>query len=528
MKATNRERPNGRFSALAFSFQKEREPMIPGQPSEFAESAALPVRRTLRVARLATLIAGLSMATGAAFSQVQPWNLPYIRPANYNYSALYADDLNTYIASNPYFFKDRLKNAWTYWKANFMMSSGLVNHRRLEGTSVIGTNEAVSEGQGYGMLLSVLMNDQPTFNKIFEAANSQLWDGGKKSYKWVLNGSSGAATDADLDIGLALVFADELVKAKAWQTYSGSVSYNTRAMDIIRSIKNNMTSQNYLLPGDTWGGEGINNQNPSYFATAWLKIFNKYQSEVDFTAVIDNCYAVLAKTPKYSLGQAPDWCNMSGQQASQASGKPEQGLGMLSDGIRTPYRIGLDAIWFKDARAIAYCKNTAKTLTEINNANITLLAAQMAQYKKDGTPVLETKGSFDNMTMWMTAVIGSGDPVYAKAGTKSLLFSRIIGTLNTYLGTNELRDDVFYYKQSIAMLGFAAIGGQFPNLQADTKTVVSIHLTPKAGATGNRSVSALNWGSSGWFTPGGTSGLEPFRDAMGRAVLLTPTSGSNR
>jgi endo-1,4-beta-D-glucanase Y len=141
------------------------------------------------------------------------------------------------------------------------------------------------------MLISVLMNDQPTFNKIFEAANSQLWDGGKKSYKWVLNGSSGAATDADLDIGLALVFADELVKAKAWQTYSGSVSYNARAMDVIRSIKNNMTKQNFLLPGDTWGDDGINNQNPSYFATAWLKIFNKYQSEVDFTAVIDNCYA---------------------------------------------------------------------------------------------------------------------------------------------------------------------------------------------------------------------------------------------
>jgi endo-1,4-beta-D-glucanase Y len=474
------------------------------------------------VARLASILGGLLMAAGVGHSQVQPWNLPYVRPANYDYSALYADDLNTYLKSKPYFFRDRLKTAWTYWKANFMMSTGLVNHRRLEGTTIIGTNEAVSEGQGYGMLISVLMNDQPTFNKIFEAANSQLWDGGKKSYKWVLNGSSGAATDADLDIGLALVFADELVKAKAWQTYSGSVSYNARAMDVIRSIKNNMTKQNFLLPGDTWGDDGINNQNPSYFATAWLKIFNKYQSEVDFTAVIDNCYAVLAKTPKYNLGQAPDWCNSNGQQASQAGSKPEQGLGMLSDGIRTPYRIGMDAIWFKDARAIAYCKNTSKTLTEVNNANATLLAAQMAQYKKDGTAVLETKGSFDNMTMWMTAILGSGDPVYSKAGTKSLLFTRIIGTLDTYLGTNELRDDVFYYKQSIAILGFAAIGGQFPNLLGDTKTVVGIHLAPKAGSTGNRTESALQWGASGWFTPSGATGSQSLRDAMGRTVLLTP------
>jgi endo-1,4-beta-D-glucanase Y len=497
--------------------------MIPGQTREFTPRGTTPARRTLRVARLATVLGGLFIAAGAVHSQVQPWNLPYVRPANYNYSALYSDDLNTYIsAQKPYFFRDRLKTAWTYWKANFMMSSGLVNHRRLDGTTVIGTNEAVSEGQGYGMLLSVLMNDQPTFNKIFEAANSQLWDGGKKSYKWVLNGSSGAATDADLDIGLALVFADELVKAHVWQTYSGSVTYNARAMDIIRTIKNNMTSQNYLLPGDTWGGDGVNNLNPSYFATGWLKVFDAYQKEVDFTAVIDNCYAVLAKMPRYSSGQAPDWCTSSGGQASQAGSKPEQGLGMLSDGIRTPYRIGMDAIWFKDARAIAYCKNTAKTLTEINNTNANMLAAQMAQYKKDGTAVLETKGSFDNMCMWMTAILGSGDPTYTKAGTKSILFTRIIGTLDTYLGTNELRDDVFYYKQSIAMLGFAAIGGQFPNIQADTKTAVSIRLAPKAGSTGNRAESALQWGASGWFAPADANSLQPFRDAMGRAVLLAP------
>lgn len=496
--------------------------MIPGRFRKNSQGGTTPAQRISWVARAATVFAGVTVAAGTAFSQAQPWNLPYVRPANYNYSALYADDLNTYLSTTPNFFKDRLKTAWTYWKANFMMSSGLVNHRRLEGTTVIGTNEAVSEGQGYGMLLSVLMNDQPTFNKIFEAANSQLWDGGKKSYKWVLNGSQGAATDADLDIGLALVFADELVKAKLWQTYSGSVSYNGRAMDVIRSIKNNMTSNNYLLPGDTWGGEGINNQNPSYFATAWLKIFNKYQSEVDFTAVIDNCYAVLAKTPRYSSGQAPDWCNSNGQQASQAGSKPESGLGMLSDGIRTPYRIGLDAIWFKDARAITYCKNTAKTLTEINNANALLLAAQMAQYKKDGTAVTETKGSFDNMCMWMTAIIGSGDPTYTKAGTKSLLFTRIIGTLNTYLGTNELRDDVFYYKQSIAMLGFAAIGGQFPNLQADTKTAVGIRLAPKAAASGERSGSALQFGATGWYAPSAIPGVQPVRDAMGRAILLMP------
>lgn len=497
--------------------------MIPGHAREFPLQRTASAGNPRRARKPAAALAGFLLAAGTAVAQPQHWNLPYVRPAGYDYSALYAPNLKTYLSVNPDFFKTRLQTAWTFWKANFIMSNGLVNHRRMENGTLIGTNEAVSEGQGYGMLLSVLLNDQATFNKIFEAANQNLWDSGKKSYRWSWpSGSSGAATDADLDICLALVFADELMKAKLWQTYSGSVSYNSRAMDMIRSIKNNMTSQNYLLPGDGWGGDGVNNLNPSYFATAWLKIFDNYQKEVDFSAVIDNCYAVLAKVPKYSVGQAPDWCNPSGGQASQAGSKPEQGLGMLSDGIRTPYRIGMDAIWFKDTRAIAYCKNTKGTLTEFANTNVNLFAAQMAQYSKAGVATAESKGSFDNMCMWMTAVLGSGDAAYAQAGTKSELFSRISGAsgTGTYLGSNELQDDRFYYKQSIAMLGFAALGGQFPNVQGDVKTAVAIYLAPKSGRAASVSEKLIPGGTPVWLDPNGTSGHSAYRDAMGRTAIL--------
>jgi len=489
-----------------------------------AKPTQIPRWRTWK--SVAVLAGFLSGAAGMAHSQVQPWNLPYVRPAAYNFSALYAPNLNTYLSVKPDFFKARLQTAWAYWKDNFIIkSNGLVNHRRLDNSSsgIIGTAEAVSEGQGYGMLLSVLLNDQATFNKIFEAANTNLWDSGKKSYRWTWpNGSAGAATDADLDICLALVFADELQKAHLWQTYSsGGLTYNSRAMEMMRSIKTNMTSSNYLLPGDTWGGDGVNNLNPSYFATAWFKVFDAYQKEVDFTAVIDNCYAVLAKMPRYSFGQAPDWCTSSGGQASQAGSKPEQGLGMLSDGIRTPYRIGMDAIWFKDARAIAYCKNTQKTVTDYANANANLAAAEMAQYSKSGVATTESKGSFDNMAMWMTAILGSGDPSYTQQGTRSELFQRIVGTLDTYLGTNELRDDVFYYKQSIAMLGLAALGGQFPNIQADTKTAVALsYLAPKARPTGNLIEKLLPGGTQGFLDPKGASGQSVYKDVQGRTALI--------
>ncbi len=480
------------------------------------------------------IFAGLVLSVGSLFAQSPVWNLPYNRPAGYDFTSLYSTSLNTYLASNPGYFKTELQKAWGYYKKTFIQSNGLVNHLRLENGNLVGANEAVSEGQGYGMLLAVLLNDQPTFNKIFEAANANIWDNGHKSYfywSWPSKSNPGAATDADLDIGLALVFADELQKAKLWTNYTGAVSYNTRAMDIIRSIKANMTSQNYLLPGDNWGGDAINNLNPSYFCTAWLKVFDAYQKEVDFTAVIDNCYSVLSKTPRYSVGQAPDWCTTGGGQSSQGGSKTEQGLGMLSDGIRTPYRIAMDALWFKDARAIAYCKNIKGTLTNYGNANIKLMAAQMALYTKAGQTQAGTEGSFDDVAMWLSGVMGSGDVEFTQKATNSVIVGMIPGTIGDYFGDVALQDDKYYYKQSLGMLGFAVVGGQFPNIQADAKTPISVISIP-GNSKSKTSLHMKRSATPVWMTqegvpavPGASSGINDgasYRNALGQLALPLP------
>jgi endo-1,4-beta-D-glucanase Y len=470
---------------------------------------------------LATGLMALTLLPYSGYGQTTVWNLPYVRPQSYDYGATsYQQTLLTYLDARPRFFAEELAKGWTFYKEQFINSNGLVNHKRWNGTSQIGANEAVSEGQGYGMLLAVLNNDQPTFNRIFEAANTNMWDNGRKSYfKWSLpNGSLGAATDADIDIGLALVFADELQKKGFWASYSGPVSYNTRAMDIIKSIRQNMTAQDYLLPGDNWGADGINNLNPSYFATAWMKVFNAYQKEVDFTKVIDNSYAVLAKVPGYAKGQAPDWCNTSGQQSSQGGGKTNRGMGMLSDGIRTPWRIAMDALWFNDPRAITYCKNTSKTLTEFNNATWTFLAAQMAHYDDQGKIVPGTAGSFSEIAMWSTAVMGAKDAAYTKPAMKLLLVSRISGNSSNWFGDNQEQDHQFYYKQSISMLGFAVIGGHFPNVLADEKVKPTSLLAPRAAQTSRK-------GAAVHFASGSTA--RPF-SVQGQKALISQTQNSQK
>ncbi len=473
-----------------------------------------------RIPRGRGILAGLSLLIGTGVVQAELWNLPYARPAAYDYSGMYSPSLKAYLGIRPDFFKTELQNAWGYYKQNFIMANGLVNHRRLENNAVVGTNEAVSEGQGYGTLLAVIMNDQTTFNRIFEAANAQMWDNGRKSYfVWKWPGGQGAAADADLDIGLALVFADAMEKAKLWQPYNkGGITYQSRAMDIIRSIKANMSSQNYLLPGDNWGGDGVNNLNPSYFSTAWLKVFDLYQKEVDFTAIINNSYAVLAKTPRYAFGQAPDWCNPNGGQASQAGGKLDQGLGMHSDAIRTPYRIAMDALWFNDDRAIAYCKNAKKTLTEYGNPTIKLMAAQMAEYDKNGQATLETKGSFDNVAMWSCAVMGSKDVDFAQKATNSIIIGIISGTSADYFGDVALQDDKFYFKQSLGMLGFAVIGGQFPNIFSDAKNPVSL-LSAQAATRNKISLRYSGNGTPLWLSQNGIPVTTAVGDRGGKPDL---------
>lgn len=409
---------------------------------------------------------------GYAINAYSDWSLPYPQPDTYNYSEYYNSKLNQYLSKGLVKPKERLLEAWKHYVENFIMPNGLVRHLRMEGNvKVIGQNEAVSEGIGYGMLLALINNDQDNFNKIFEGANNNLWKGSSYGcWSWANGGcvQGGAATDADLDIALALVFADKLQEKGLWNSYNkNGVTYKSRAMEIIKSIKETMVSGDLLLPGDSWGGDGFNNINPSYFSTAAMRVFNQYQTTYDYTAVINKCYTILESTANYNKGQAPDWCNSSGGQ----SGKY---YGMSIEAIRVPWRIGLDAIWFNDSKAIQYCKNTKNTLTNYQSDEV---FSQMREYKPDGSPDNDDPDrqadNFERVAMWSTAVLGSKDKTYTQGVLTEYTDYQIASSRTTKGAFGGLdTDGNFYYKQSLAMLGYATIFGLFPNVLKDMETYV--------------------------------------------------------
>lgn len=399
------------------------------------------------------------------------WNLPYPHQPAYDYSTYYSQSLRDYLEIVPTLFEDELAKGWSYYKSHFIMGNGLVNHQRLgSGGEVIGTDEAVSEGQGYGMLLAVLNNDQATFDRILKAANQYMWNGTTYGcWRW-RNGcvESGAATDADLDIALALVFADKLEERGFWTGGDAGVDYGEHAVKVIGGIRTGMVSSSgYLLPGDSWGGSGEQNLNPSYFATAWMKVFDAYQDQYDFSGVVDRCYEVLAKMPRYDVGQATDWITKDGGRASKG------GLGMGNDAIRTPWRIAMDALWFGDPRAVEYCGNSKGTLTEYANTNKAYLQKQMGQYTESGSLVPDS-WMCNEVALWSCAILGSKDASYAREGLHSQIIRAIIGSTADYFGSIEMQDNKFYYKQSLAMLGFATITGQFPNVMADLSQPITV------------------------------------------------------
>jgi endo-1,4-beta-D-glucanase Y len=133
-------------------------------------------------------------------------------------------------------------------------------------------NICVSEGQGYGMIITVLMagydpESQEIFDGLYRLYISHPSSVDPYLMTWsILNGckskntgdDNNSATDGDLDIALSLLMAD-----KQWGS-NGNINYKQEAIKIIQAIKEHeINSQTYsVLISDA-----IQPDDPQYFDT---------------------------------------------------------------------------------------------------------------------------------------------------------------------------------------------------------------------------------------------------------------------
>jgi endo-1,4-beta-D-glucanase Y len=235
--------------------------------------------------------------------------------------------------------------AYASWKTGFLENCGANGYR----VRWDDPNKTVSEGIGYGALLTASYGDKAEFDGIwtYYQKAAQASDAQKGTAKglmgWITNGCAlvvedpGAAADGDLDMAMGLILAE-----CRW----GGGAYGASATTLVNAIQTHMTKEvgplTTLLPGDNWGTNTFC-MNPSYFAPAYYRVFaEQVPAQAAFwNKFATDSYTSLNQVSHATTGLPPEWApNGSGGCSMGDQGRYGY------NAARTPWRIATDYVWF--------------------------------------------------------------------------------------------------------------------------------------------------------------------------------------
>jgi endo-1,4-beta-D-glucanase Y len=357
-----------------------------------------------------------------------------------------------------------VRQIWEVYKANYITcgdpcggSSGLVYD------PYIGY-QAVSEGVGYGMLLAVALDDQVTFNAVYLAGDAIMRDESTGLHHWRVNNrgeitGEGSATDAEQDIALALIFAQQRVDRGEWQRHP-DLPYGERATALLNAIwRYEVVAGRYLKPGDRFSGGGQEILNLSYFSPAWYRIYDQFEAGDRWQALIDQGYDALFSTQGSERGLAPDWSTIQGGPATeycQTHGMENCAYDMGYDAIRVPWRVGLDCLWFQDESACEWSQRSVRFLTSLPESRFARL------YDMQGGVIVDYQDEA-MLSMWLIAALAAEDSTLQRR-IENLLNARIVVIREQNFQGNEAR---FYYNQSLLLFGLTLLSEEFQNFMKD-------------------------------------------------------------
>ena len=322
----------------------------------------------------------------------------------------------------------------------------------------------VSEGIGYGMLIYVYMasetNDfcQDRFDKLY--AYYKKWSDSYGLMHWKINGftsveSYNAATDADLDVALALCLA-----AKQWG-YSSSYSYADEAEILLDNIYKKEVGTHEVNgklltlfnPGDSWSSTA----NACYFTVASVGVYKQTQEyfsfaiQHDWQTVYDDCHTFLELSQKNGV-----WANWNSWDGSLVDRSPYDLTSMDCgwDACRVPWRVGWDYLWFGSESSKRMMAKTIEMLT----------ARELLEKpgKAGGFSNLDGESYSD-----LTTTAGSGSSAFMGAYACALATDE---TQQAYLnGFHErllTRDESPYYSPTLQVLYLLATSGNAANVYA--------------------------------------------------------------
>jgi endoglucanase len=244
-----------------------------------------------------------------------------------------------------------MEKQYTSWKSSYYVECGTQAYIK---ATIKDGNYVVSEGIGYGMLLSAALNKSDDFSKLWAFYKARLNGNGVMGWKYPVACSgnaldSNAASDADVDAAMALIMAAK--------TFSNS-SYLTDAKTLIGSIKKAETLTScsggkYALRASDGSWATCDDLNPSYFATGYYRIFGKVTSDSTFwDKMATDGLAMLAAWQSKLNGQVPDWGKSDGSLGGTSHSASTGTNGKYgADACRTPWRVAIDYGWNQSADA---------------------------------------------------------------------------------------------------------------------------------------------------------------------------------
>jgi endo-1,4-beta-D-glucanase Y len=353
---------------------------------------------------------------------------------------------------------EEVKAVYAAWKNDLVTSDGAGGFRRVKRPAEHGLDQdsTVSEGIAYGMIIAVYMDEQALFDDFWKYSLAHAWSpegaGPTTLMNWYVKADGnvhqdgfGAATDADEDMAWALIQAD-----KQWGG-QGTLdkSYLDYAKQMLGDIWYHEIDQSRLPKnGSTWGNDG--SLNISYFAPAYYRVFAQVSGEQKWGKdVVDYIYQIIDRNLNDSNGNKTNGLVPA---FSNSDGGPASGSGLAFnyqyDSCRTPFRIGVDACWAHDDRAVGYVAKTSSFFVPKGAAGI------VDGYELNGTEKPQYPDGFAGLS---AAFIGPA-AVGAMSSPSNLAF---IDEAWALLRQNNMWCGGQYYDESWTVMSMLMLSGNF-------------------------------------------------------------------
>ncbi len=414
---------------------------------------------------------------------------------------------NPYGTTIDYAKTDMIKEHYNLWKkAWYDENQGWV-------LAPEGTCSTVSEAIAYGMLITVYMDEESVFKKLYNTWTSNGGNGGGMNWRVGCSGGSGSASDADFDAALALVMA-----SKQWS----NDSYLNDAKKIISWIASNDINGNQIKPGNQWNDAF----NPSYATTANFKLFQSVAGG-SWSGVIDQAYKDLNACQDGNTGLVPDWCDWSGHKPTKTSAAVSNDIGFYDDAARTPWRMAWAYYWYGDTKAQAFNKKvidwlipTTRTASGVNSG----YKYSGGKYEADESDIRNFVSSTFSGGLGLAASSFDTKDAQTYLGTVFKVLSEKKSCKKPQ-GCGE-GDNVGekYYPATLNMLYLLLMTGNMPNLYEADKFTKFTPDTSKAPSVSQIGGEHMAFGD----TTIGVSGLwnwGAYHDKLGLGTRMVPDSG---